>query len=171
MAGMFNTDINSTMRKANMVRAARIVLGDEPDVPENLDFDDIDSLTQYLLGKPYQLTKTNAGISPAPGAPQELKTFEPRFPQENPPEKGPEQIKLEEMQNSKNVSGEIKTQPVASRMSSPIRPIGGPTRGQLNPNQRAALASGNIYGAIATAKRGGIIYNKGIMSIPGRRRP
>ena len=171
MAGMFDTNINSTMRKANMIRAARIVLGDEPDVPENLDFDDIESLTQYLLGKPYQLTKTNAGISPAPGAPQELKTFEPRFPQENPPEKGPEQIKLEEMQNSKNVSGEIKTQPVASRMSSPIRPIGGPTRGQLNPNQRAALASGNIYGAIATAKRGGIIYNKGIMSIPGRRRP
>ena len=105
MAGMFNTDLNSTMRKATMIRAARIVLGDEPDVPENLDFDDIESLTQYLLGKPYQLTRTNANISPAPGAPQELKTFEPRFPQENPPEKGPEQIKLEEMQNSKNVSG------------------------------------------------------------------
>ena len=52
-------------------------------------------------------------------------------------------------------------------MSSPIRPLGGPIRGRLNPNQRAALASGNIYGAIATARRGGIIHNKGIMSIPG----
>ena len=82
------------------------------------------------------------------------------------------QIKLDEMKNpSNNVSGEIKTKPVASNMSSPFRPMGGAQRGQLNPQQRAALAGGNIYGAIATAKRGGIIYRDGIMNLAGRRKP
>ncbi len=171
MAGMFSTDITSTMRKANIIRVARTVLGDEPDVPENLDFDDIESITQYLTGKKYQLTKTNANVSPAPGAPKELKTFGPKFPQKNPPAQGTERIKLDEMRSqSNNVSGEIKTKPMASNMSSPIRPLGGAQRGQLNPQQRAALASGNVYGAIATAKRGGAIYRDGIMNLSRRRR-
>ena len=41
----------------------------------------------------------------------------------------------------------------------------------LNQNQRAALAGGNLYGAIAQAKHGGAVYNDGIMNLAGRRRP
>ena len=93
------------------------------------------------------------------------------FLKKNPPAQGTERIKLDEMRSqSNNVSGEIKTKPMASNMSSPIRPLGGAQRGQLNPQQRAALASGNVYGAIATAKRGGAIYRDGIMNLSRRRR-
>jgi len=71
-----------------------------------------------------------------------------------------------ENKQSNNVSAEVK-----SRMASNfVRRPGGPTRGKLNPNQREALAGGNLYSAIAAAKHGGAVYNDGIMNLANRRR-
>ena len=168
MVTMVDDTVEDKVRRSNWSKLSRVVFSDHEleNEMKGIDFDDYEEVLTYLF------TNRNVGseptmpveekISPAPGAPNNTqikppKTYTPTFPRSN--------------DQSNNVSGEIKTQPVASRMSSPFRPLGGPMRGQLNPNQRAALASGNVYGAIATAKRGGMIYNKGIMSIPGRRRP
>jgi hypothetical protein len=41
----------------------------------------------------------------------------------------------------------------------------------MSPDKRAALASGDLYQAIATAKKGGSINKQGIMYFAGRRRP
>ena len=73
--------------------------------------------------------------------------------------------------SSNNMSNELITKPktnfAASNVSNPFRPVGG----SMSPAKRAALASGDLYGAIATAKRGGTINKKGIMYFAGRRRP
>jgi hypothetical protein len=81
---------------------------------------------------------------------------------------GQEEYIRQNMENkqSNNVSAEVK-----SRMASNfVRRPGGPTRGKLNPNQREALAGGNLYSAIAAAKHGGAVYNDGIMNLANRRR-
>ena len=102
------------------------------------------------------------------------KTFAPNFQQDNPPDMGPvEACGVENFQktSSNNMSNELITRPkknfVASNVSNPFRPVGG----SMSPAKRAALASGDLYGAIATAKRGGTINKKGIMYFAGRRRP
>jgi hypothetical protein len=41
----------------------------------------------------------------------------------------------------------------------------------LNTNQRAALAGGDLYGAIAQARGGGFVNRQGIMHLAGRRKP
>ena len=76
------------------------------------------------------------------------------------------QPNVPEKKVSNNVSAEVK-----SRMASNfVRRPGGPIRGKLNPNQRGALAGGNLYSAIAAAKHGGAVYNDGIMNLANRRR-
>ena len=99
------------------------------------------------------------------------KTFEPikapLIPRAN-VDKGPiEEGGLEEYKKqSNNVSAEVK-----SRMASNfVRRPGGPIRGKLNPNQRGALAGGNLYSAMAAATHGGAVYNDGIMNLANRRR-
>jgi len=168
MVKMVDDTVEDKVRRANYSKLTRVIFS--KDEIENdmkgIDFDDPEEVLTYLFSNMNRGSEpeapVNETISPAPGAPNNQmkvppKTYKPTFPRSNNP--------------SNNVSGEIKTKPVASNMSSPIRPMGGAQRGQLNPQQRAALAGGNIYGAIATAKRGGIIYRDGIMNLAGRRKP
>jgi hypothetical protein len=72
---------------------------------------------------------------------------------------------------SNNMSNEFITKDkpkfAANTISSPFRPIGG----NMSDAKRAALAGGNLYEAIATAKRGGSINKQGIMYFAGRRKP
>ena len=60
-----------------------------------------------------------------------------------------------------------KTNFPVTNISNAVSPEGG----SMSPAKRAALASGDLYGAIATAKKGGSINKQGIMYFAGRRRP
>jgi hypothetical protein len=75
------------------------------------------------------------------------------------------------MQSSNNMSNEFVTKPTpkfaSNSMSNPFRPVGG----AMSDAKRAALAGGDLYEAIATAKRGGSINKQGIMYFAGRRKP
>ena len=69
---------------------------------------------------------------------------------------------------SNNISAEVKSKMASA--SPFIRKPGGATRGKLSEVQRAALAGGAIYGAIAAGNQGGAVYNDGIMNLANRRR-
>ena len=167
MVKVMDDTLDQKVRRSNWIKLSRVIFSDESLDPklEGIDFEDPEEVLRYLFknqnvgSEPTMPVEEK--IAPAPGAPDNKqivppKTYAPNFPRSN--------------NQSNNVSGEIKTKPMASNMSSPFRPLGGAQRGQLNPQQRAALAGGNIYGAIATAKRGGAIYRDGIMNLAGRRR-
>ena len=167
MVSTIDDTVEMKIRRANAVKLARLIL-DDPDNEkvQGLDFEDPEAVIQYLFTN--ELTNTSQ-----PGPDVEPKTFEPIFPRETAPTVGPvEEMGVEKFMNtsSNNMSNEFITKPrvnVASNVSSPFRPIGG----NLSPGKRAALASDDLYGAIATAKRGGSINKQGIMYFAGRRKP
>ena len=167
MVSTIDDTVEMKIRRANATKLARLIL-DDPDNEkvQGLDFEDPEAVIQYLFTN--ELTNTSQ-----PGPDVEPKTFEPTFPRENAPKVGPvEEMGVEKFMNtsSNNMSNEFITKPrvnVASNVSSPFRLVGG----NLSPGKRAALASGDLYGAIATAKRGGSINKQGIMYFAGRRKP
>jgi hypothetical protein len=175
LVNLMDDTLNDKVRRANYVRLFRALYPGESDVPEGLDIEDTEEVLNFMLMRDFQPSVTNEDISPAPGAPQELPTFEPNFMREDAPERGPAEIELMEFKKqnklSNNMSNELLTKPknkfVASNVSNPFRPVGG----NMSPAKRAALASGDLYQAIATAKKGGSINKQGIMYFAGRRRP
>ena len=159
--------LETKIRRANITKLARVLL-DDPDNEkvQGLDFDDPEAVMQYMF--------TNEFTTSSQPEADVDKTFAPNFPQDNPPDMGPvEAGGVENFQktSSNNMSNELITKPktnfAASNVSNPFRPVGG----SMSPAKRAALASGDLYGAIATAKRGGTINKQGIMYFAGRRRP
>ena len=167
--------VSDKIRRANYVRLARVIFDEEPEIPEGLDIKDPNDVLNYLLGRNFGITgEDQSGVPPPERKPEGVKkTFEPikapLIPRAN-VETGPVEAggldQWKEQQQSNNVSAEVK-----SRMASNyVRRPGGPTRGKLNPNQREALAGGNLYSAIAAAKHGGAVYNDGIMNLANRRR-
>jgi hypothetical protein len=175
LVNMADDTLSDKIRRSNYVRLFRAIYPGENDVPEGLDMDDFDEVLNFMLMRDFQPSVTNEDVSPAPGAPKELKTFEPNFIRENAPEAGPAEIELMEFKKenklSNNMSNEFITKDkpkfAANTISSPFRPIGG----NMSDAKRAALAGGNLYEAIATAKRGGSINKQGIMYFAGRRKP
>ena len=175
LVNMADETLSDKIRRSNYVRLFRAIYPGENDVPEGLDMDDFDEVLNFMLMRDFQPSVTNEDVSPAPGAPKELKTFEPNFIRENAPEAGPAEIELMEFKKenklSNNMSNEFITKDkpkfAANTISSPFRPIGG----NMSDAKRAALAGGNLYEAIATAKRGGSINKQGIMYFAGRRKP
>ena len=160
--------MSNKIRRANAAKLARVLL-DDPDNEsvQGLDFEDPEAVMQYIFTNEFNPSSEPEGDVD--------KTFEPMFPQENAPDMGPvEAGGVEQFQktSSNNMSNELVTKPktnfVASNVSSPFRKVGG---GTFSPEKRAALAGGNLYEAIATAKRGGSIKKQGIMYFSGRRRP
>jgi hypothetical protein len=168
--------IDNKIRRSNYVRLARVIFDDEDQIPEGLDIKDPEEVMNYLLGRDFGITGVDQSNVPPSQRSQEgiKKTFEPikaplipRTDAETGPIEGGGFDQWKEQQHSKNLSGEIKSK-IASNFT---RPKGVPGRTTLNQNQRAALAGGNLYGAIAQAKHGGAVYNDGIMNLAGRRRP
>jgi len=167
--------IDDKIRRANYVRLARVIFDDEDQIPEGLDIKDPEDVMNYLLGREFGITGVDQSNLPPSERSKEgiKKTFEPiKVP--GIPRKNIDQGPIEgggfenyKQQHSKNLSGEIKSK-VASNF---VRQKGVPGSTTLNQNQRAALAGGNLYGAIAQAKHGGAVYNDGIMNLAGRRRP
>jgi hypothetical protein len=160
--------ISDKIRRANAAKLARVLL-DDPDNEkvQGLDFEDPEAVMQYMFTNEFQTSSEPEGDVD--------KTFQPMFPREGAPDMGPvEAGGVEQFQktSSNNMSNELVTKPktnfVASNVSSPFRKVGGAT---FSPEKRAALAGGNLYEAIATAKRGGSIKKQGIMYFSGRRRP
>jgi len=159
--------LETKIRRANMTKLARVIF-DDPDNEkvQGLDFDDPEAVMQYMFTNEFtRSSQPEADVD---------KTFAPNFPQDNPPDMGPvEAGGVENFQktSSNNMSNELITKPktnfAASNVSNPFRPVGG----SMSPAKRAALASGDLYGAIATAKKGGSINKQGIMYFAGRRRP
>ena len=161
------------VRRSNYARLARVIFDEEPEIPEGLDIKDPTEVLNYLLNRDFGITGTDqTNVPPSERKPEGVKkTFEPikapLIPRAN-VDKGPiEEGGLEEYKKqSNNVSAEIKSK-MASNF---VRQKGVPGSTTLNQNQRAALAGGNLYGAIAQAKHGGAVYNDGIMNLANRRR-
>ena len=167
--------LSDKLRRANYVRLARVIFDDEPELPEGLDIKDPTEVLNYLLGRNFGITGVDqTNVPPTERKPEGFqKTFEPikapLVPRAN-VDKGPIEAggidQYKEQQQSNNVSAEVK-----SRMASNfVRQKGVPGSTTLNQNQRAALAGGNLYSAIAAAKHGGAVYNDGIMNLANRRR-
>ena len=167
MVTTIDDTVEMKIRRANAVKLARLIL-DDPDNEkvQGLDFEDPEAVLQYLFTN--ELTTTSQ-----PEEDVEPKTYEPTFPRPNAPEMGPvEKGGVEQfMQSSNNMSNEFITKPTpkfaSNSMSNPFRPVGG----AMSDAKRAALAGGDLYEAIATAKRGGSINKQGIMYFAGRRKP
>ena len=153
--------IDMKIRRANYVKLARFIYDDPDEIPEGLDLEDPEAVIQYLFTNEY----TRSSEPEAAGPSIEEQTTDPA------PAPVPETVDNQQM--SSNMSNELITKPknkfIASNVSSPFRPVGGGTT--FSPAKRAALASGDLYGAIATAKKGGSINKQGIMYFAGRRRP
>ena len=154
------------VRRANYAKLVRLIYDDkENEKIQGLDLDDPEAVMQYIFTN--ELRQSSE--------PEPSKTYEPNFPREDAPDKGPAQIEEEEfrknMKYSNNMSNELITNPApkfaSKNVSNPFRPVGG----SMSPAKRAALASGDLYQAIATAKKGGSINKQGIMYFAGRRRP
>ena len=182
-------ELPDKIRRSNYTRLARVLFRDEPNIPEGLDIKDPNEVMNYLMGQDFSIANSQSMLPPGErSATGVKKTFEPvkgpifpfakeeiyEMPTKNTTGKGPiesmgqEEYIRQNMENkqSNNVSAEVK-----SRMASNyVRRPGGPIRGKLNPNQRGALAGGNLYSAIAAAKHGGAVYNDGIMNLANRRR-
>ena len=175
LVNMMDDTLDDKIRRSNYVRLFRAIFPGESDVPEGLDIEDFDEVLNFMLMRGFNPSVTNEDVSPAPGAPKELKKFEPNFIREDAPEMGPAEIELMEFRKenklSNNMSNEFITKPTrkfaANTISNPFRPVGS----AMSDAKRAALAGGNLYEAIATAKRGGSINKQGIMYFAGRRKP
>ena len=161
MVTVANPEFKDKMRRNNYLRLLRLAFDDENPVPEGMTMDDLrdpEKALNFLMGSTFAVNEDGEQkeVSQAEVQPQPVDMAARKVaPQPNIPEK-----------KVNNVSAEVK-----SRMASNfVRRPGGPTRGKLNPNQREALAGGNLYGAIAAAKHGGAVYNDGIMNLANRRR-
>lgn len=165
LTNITNEGLTEKARRANYVRLARLVFGDgtvKDELPEGFDASDIDDTMNFLMGSTFTfndadrealIKKAEEEANPFQVTPEGItqppaKTFKPSetFP-----------TNLLPKPPVTNVSDEIKT---SSLTSNYMRPKGG----NLKPEQRAALAGGNLYGAIAQANRGGI------MNLANRRR-
>ena len=76
---MADDTLSDKIRRSNYVRLFRAIYPGENDVPEGLDIDDFDEVLNFMLMRDFQPSVTNEDVSPAPGAPKELKTFEPNL--------------------------------------------------------------------------------------------
>jgi len=152
--------IDMKIRRANYSKLARFIF-DDPDNEKikGLNLDDPEEVMQYIFTNEF----TGSSQPEAAGPSIEDQTTDP----------APAPAAVDNQQMSSNMSNELVTKPknkfVASNVSSPFRPVGGGTT--FSPAKRAALASGDLYQAIATAKKGGSINKQGIMYFAGRRRP
>ena len=160
MVTVANPEFKDKMRRNNYLRLLRLAFDKENPVPEGMTMDELRDPVKalnFLMGTTFAVNEDGEEVSQAEVQPQPVDTAARAVaPQPNIPEK----------KVSNNVSAEVK-----SRMASNfVRRPGGPTRGKLNPNQREALAGGNLYSAIAAAKHGGAVYNDGIMNLANRRR-
>ena len=157
MVTTIDDTIDKKIRRANYAKLVRFIYDDPAKIPEGLDFDDPEAMMQYIFTN--EFTRSS---EPEEGPPIEETTVD------SPPVGS---VDIPKETSSNNMSNELITKPktkfVASNVSNPFRPVGG----SMSPAKRAALASGDLYGAIATAKRGGTINKKGIMYFAGRRRP
>jgi hypothetical protein len=172
LTNITNEGLTEKARRANYVRLARLVFADENiknEIPEGLDVTDVDDTMNFLMGSTFTFNDADREalireaeekarpfiMSPDAIEQPPAKTFTPseRFPTNIIP-KPP----------TTNVSDEIKTSSITSNY---MRRKGG----NLNPGQRASLAEGNLYGAIAQAKGGGFVNRQGIMHLAGRRKP
>jgi len=175
LVNVANDSLSDKVRRSNYVRLFRALYPGEGEVPEGLDIEDPEEVLNFMLMRDFQPSVTNEDVSPAPGAPKELKKFEPNFIREDAPDMGPAEMELmqfkKENKLSNNMSNEFITKPTpkfaANTISNPFRPVGG----AMSDAKRAALAGGDLYEAIATAKRGGSINKQGIMYFAGRRKP
>ena len=167
--------IENKIRRSNYVRLARVIFDDPDQIPEGLDIKDPEEVMNYLLGRDFGITGVDQSKVPPPERKPEgiKKTFDPiktplipRTDAETGPIEGGGFDQWKEQQHSKNLSGEIKSK-MASNFT---RRKGVPGSTTLNQNQRAALAGGDLYGAIAQAKHGGSVHNDGIMNLANRRR-
>ena len=172
LTNITNEGLTEKARRANYVRLARLVFSDENiknEIPEGLDVTDIDDTMNFLMGSTFTFNDADREalikeaeekarpfiMSPDAIDQPPAKTFTPseRFPTNLLPTP------------INNVSDEIKTSNITSNY---MRQKKG---SNLNTNQRAALAGGDLYGAIAQAKGGGFINRQGIMHLAGRRKP
>ncbi len=172
LTNITNEGLTEKARRANYVRLARLVFSDENiknEIPEGLDVTDIDDTMNFLMGSTFTFNDADREalireaeekarpfiMSPDAITQPEPKTFTPseRFPTNLLPTP------------INNVSDEIKTSNITSNY---MRQKKG---SNLNTNQRAALAGGDLYGAIAQARGGGFVNRQGIMHLAGRRKP
>jgi len=160
MVTTIDDTIDMKIRRANYVKLARLIYDDPDTIPEGLDLEDPEAVLQYIFTNEF----TRSSQPEAPGPSIDDQTTDPA------PAPAPAPVDNQKM--SSNMSNELVTKPknkfVAGNVSSPFRPLGG---GNFSPAKRAALASGDLYQAIATAKKGGSINKQGIMYFAGRRRP
>ena len=167
LTNITNEGLTEKARRANYVRLARLVFGDDEvkdDVPEGLDVTDIDDTMNFLMGSTFSfndadqaaiIKKAEEEATPFQITPESI--TQPEKKKFSPSGVFPTNLIPKQFQPPKDVSDEIKT---SSLTSNYMRPKGG----NLKPEQRAALAGGNLYGAIAQANRGGI------MNLANRRR-
>ena len=167
LTNITNEGLTEKARRANYVRLARLVFGDDEvkdDVPEGLDVTDVDDTMNFLMGSTFAfndadqeaiIKKAEEEATPFQITPESI--TQPEKKKFSPSGVFPTNLIPKQFQPPTNVSDEIKT---SSLTSNYIRPKGG----NLKPEQRAALAGGNLYGAIAQAKHGGI------MNLANRRR-
>ena len=174
MVTVANPEFNDKMRRGNYLRLLRLAFDKENPIPEGMtmdDFRDPVKALDYLMGATFTVndegnqvdvsqavTPQPVGVQPGAGA------GGPGGQYSEAAGKVPPNVPEKKVSN--NVSAEVK-----SRMASNfVRQKGVPGSTTLNQNQRAALAGGNLYSAIAAAKHGGAVYNDGIMNLANRRR-
>jgi hypothetical protein len=159
MVTVANPEFKDKMRRNNYLRLLRLAFDDQNPVPEGITMDDLrdpEKALNFLMGKTFATHEDGEEeVSQAEVQPQPVDTATRTVaPQPNVPEP------------KNNVSAEVKSK-MASNF---VRPKGKPGSTTLNQNQRAALAGGNLYSAIAAAKHGGAVYNDGIMNLANRKR-
>ena len=161
MVTVANPEFKDKMRRNNYLRLIRLAFDDENPVPEGMtmdDFRDPEKALNFLMGKTFSTHEDGSSLDVSEAVPVQPKPVDvaSRKVAANIPEK----------KVSNNVSAEVKSK-MASNF---VRQKGVPGSTTLNQNQRAALAGGNLYSAIAAAKHGGAVYNDGIMNLANRRR-
>ena len=160
-----NPEISTKIRRNNYIRLIRLAIDDPDDLPEGLTMNDLkdpETALDFFMGETFSsmVDQDDVGTSEVKEEPVPVSKMMPKI---NPPA-----TKVPEEHVSKNLSGEVKSKMASA--SPFIRKPGGATRGKLSEVQRAALAGGDIYGAIAAGNQGGAVYNDGIMNLANRRR-
>ena len=174
LTNITNEGLTEKARRANYVRLAQLVFGDEgvkEDLPEGLDVTDVDDTMNFLMGSTFTfndadqeaiIKKAEEEATPFQITPESI--TQPEKKKFSPSGVFPTNLIPKQFQPPKNVSDEIKTSGLTSNY---MRQKGG----NLKPEQRASLAGGDLYGAIAQARGGGFVNRQGIMHLAGRRKP